>query len=57
MYRWHNKYPLGPNPWARLTAPVVLSKIRQFAKDFDLYSSTEFKCEITKAKYDEETDW
>ena len=56
MYRWHKDYPLGNNPLAKLSAPTVLRKIRDFARDFGLYQSVCFDSEVLSTKLDEELD-
>ena len=42
MYRWSDAYPLGPNPLAKISGPVVLSTLRRFAKDWAVYAHTRF---------------
>ena len=39
MYRWHEKYPLGTNPLARISGPTVLETLRRFAQDAGLYQN------------------
>ena len=56
MYRWHNKYPLGTNPLARLNGAIVLKNIRRFAKDFGLYNNARFGTEIIGVSFREKGD-
>ena len=56
MYRWHERYPLGSNPLAKLSAPVVLQKLRQFAVDFHIYEATFFSSEIISTTFEEHED-
>ena len=40
MYRWSDAYPLGTNPLAKVSGPVVLSTLRRFAKESAVYANT-----------------
>lgn len=42
MYRWHDKYPLGPDPLAKISGPGVLHTLRRCAEDAGLYQNTTF---------------
>lgn len=56
MYRWHEGYPLGSNPLAKLSASVVLGKLRQFAKDYHVYEATSFSSEVLSTTIEEDKD-
>ena len=56
MYRWHKDYPLGSNPLAKISGPVVLRTLRRFAQDTGLYSNTIFQSVVSSIIFCDKKD-
>ena len=51
MYRWHDKYPLGPDPLAKVSGPGGLHTLRRVAEDAGLYQNTMFGSSVLSVKF------
>ena len=56
MYRWHGKYPLGPEPLAKISGPAVLQTLRRFARDADLYKNSIMDSSVLSIDFSEDID-
>ena len=56
MYRWHDKYPLGPNPLAKISGPAVLQTLRCFAQDVGLYQNALLETDVLSVGFIEHID-
>lgn len=56
MYRWNGKYPLAPEPLAKVSGPAVLQTLRRFAQEADLYQNTFMDSSVLSIEFCERTD-
>ena len=54
MYRWDPKYPLGNGPLDRITGSRILERLRDYARDYQMFDHARFRTEVETVKENED---